>query len=260
MNWIEINGGATRYLLEGSGGPPLVLIHEMGGTLESWEPLLPELAGERAVLRYDMRGFGGASKLRGEGAIAPMVADLAALLDALNIVGPVDVCGMAVGGAVALHFAARHPERMERLVLMGPALGIAAERRALVRQRADLVDAQGMGAIAESELALSYPESLRGNGRFPTYRARWLGNDPSSYAATYRMLAALDAAPALAAVRCPTLVLAGEQDPLRPPEVVAPAAAAIAGARFEPVPSGHVMAHQSPELVAARLHAFWGRA
>ncbi|QRG06954.1 alpha/beta fold hydrolase [Xanthobacter dioxanivorans] len=257
MNWIEANGGGTRYAVDSDGPVPLVLIHEMGGALESWAPLLPLVAKGRTVLRYDMRGFGDASKLRGAGIMDELVCDLVALLDALSIIEPADLCGMAVGGAVALHVAARHPERVRRLALMGPALGIAPERRDAVRARADALEAGGMASIADGELALTYPKVLRDDGRFATYRARWLGNDPSSYAATYRMLAALDSGPALAAVRCPALLLAGAHDPLRPPGIVAGAAAAIARARFEVVPSGHVMAHQSPDLVAQQLDAFW---
>ncbi|MCG5236179.1 alpha/beta fold hydrolase [Xanthobacter oligotrophicus] len=257
MNWIEVNGSGTRYALDGDGPAPLVLIHEMGGSIESWAPLLPRVVEGRTVLRYDMRGFGDASKLRGEGIMDDLVADLVALLDALSITGPADLCGMAVGGAVALHMAARHPDRVGRLALMGPALGIAAERRAAVRARAEALEAGGMASIADGELALTYPQVLRGNGRFPTYRARWLGNDPASYAATYRMLAALDPAPALAVVRCPVLLLAGAHDPLRPPALIAEAATAIDRAHFEVVPSGHVMAHQSPDAVAQHLDAFW---
>ncbi|WP_454620339.1 alpha/beta fold hydrolase [Bradyrhizobium cenepequi] len=257
MNWIEVNGAGTRYALDGEGAIPLVLIHEMGGAMESWEPLLPEVAEGRPVLRYDMRGFGDATKLRGTAAMDELVADLVALLGALGIERPVDLCGMAMGGAVALHVAAWHPERVGRLALMAPALGIAPERRDAVRERADAIEANGMAWLAESELQLTYPDLLRANGRFDVYRARWLGNDPSSYAATYRMLVELDARAALAKVRRPTLVLAGAHDPLRPPDLVSEAAAQIAGARFEVVPSGHVMAHQSPDIVAEKLHAFW---
>ncbi|MDX3969181.1 MAG: alpha/beta hydrolase [Bradyrhizobium sp.] len=257
MNWIEVNGAGTRYTIDGEGAVPLVLVHEMGGAMESWEPLLPEVAEGRTVLRYDMRGFGDATKLRGVAVMDQLVADLVALLDALGIERPVELCGMAVGGAVALHIAAWYPERVRRLALMGPALGIAPERRIAVRERADAIEANSMAWLAESELQLTYPDVLRANGRFDVYRARWLGNDPSSYAATYRMLVGLDAREALAKVRCPALVLAGAHDPLRPAKLISEAAAQIAGARFDVVPSGHVMAHQSPGVVAEKLHAFW---
>lgn len=257
MNWIEVNGAGTRYAVDGNGPTPLVLIHEMGGAIESWAPLLPLIAAGRTVLRYDMRGFGDASKLRGTADMNELVADLAALLDAVSLTDAADVCGMAVGGAVALHLAARHPQRVRRLALMGPALGIRPERRTAVSARADAIEAGGMAAIADDELGLTYPPTLRDHSGFSAYRARWLGNDPSSYAATYRMLTHLDAAPALAAIRCPTLLLAGALDPLRPPDMIAAATGAIADARFAVVESGHVMAHQSPALVAQELDAFW---
>ena len=64
MNFIEANGVSLRYADEGSG-KPVVLIHEMGGTLESWGLLAPLLAAKRRVLRYDTRGAGFSEKVRG---------------------------------------------------------------------------------------------------------------------------------------------------------------------------------------------------
>ena len=58
MNFIEVNGTALRYELSGAGAITLVLIHEMGGTLESWDFVLPMLSPKRRVLRYDTRGAG----------------------------------------------------------------------------------------------------------------------------------------------------------------------------------------------------------
>ena len=57
MNFIEANGVSLRYDVQGSG-PPLVLIHEMGGTMESWELVVPLLTAKRRVIRYDTRGAG----------------------------------------------------------------------------------------------------------------------------------------------------------------------------------------------------------
>lgn len=256
MNWIEANNGATRYTLSGSSPDVVVLIHEMGGSIESWDALLPLVEPGRTVLRYDMRGFGDATKVSGTHSIDTLTGDLAALLDALSIAVPVDVCGMAVGGAAALHFAAKYPERARRIALMSPALGVDPARRADVGKRADSIEANGMGFIGDSELGLTYPVALR-DENFPAYRARWLGNDPASYAATYRMLVGLDSGHAMAAVRAPTLVLAGALDPLRPPELMSQVAAGVSGARLQIVPGGHVMAHQTPDAVSEQLHAFW---
>ena len=109
MDFIEVNGTALRYELDGSGIHSMVLIHEMGGSLESWDLVAPRLADGRRVLRYDTRGAGLSEKLRGDLSIDTMVADLMALLDALKIAGRVALVGTAVGGAIALASAARFP-------------------------------------------------------------------------------------------------------------------------------------------------------
>ena len=259
MEWIEIGGAGFRYELSGSGDGTLVLAHEMGGTLESWDLVLPLLEGRgRAVLRFDMRGAGQSTKLRGTAPFDAMADDIAALLDATGRDGgPATVVGCAVGGAVALHFAARHPRRARAVVALGPATGVPEERRAAALAQADRVERDGMAAVADEALARSYPEELRGDAaRFRRFRARWLANDPGSYAATARMLAELDMGAEIAALRLPALFLAGTLDPLRPPAAVEPLARGVPGARFEAIESGHFSATQTPEVVADRLNAF----
>src|SRR6201991_5265044 len=99
MQFIELNGVALRYELTGAGDRTLVLVHEMGGSLESWDEVVPQFAGSRRVLRYDTRGAGLSQKVRGELTFDAMAADIAALLDALKIAGKVALAGVAVGGA-----------------------------------------------------------------------------------------------------------------------------------------------------------------
>ncbi|MEA2737909.1 MAG: 3-oxoadipate enol-lactonase [Acetobacteraceae bacterium] len=107
MNWIEVNGTSLRYDISGSGPTTLVLIHEMGGTLDSWDQVLPALNNGRVVLRYDTRGAGLSEKINGAVTWDQMADDLAALLDALGIAGRVALAGIAVGAAIAVHFAVR---------------------------------------------------------------------------------------------------------------------------------------------------------
>src|SRR6476659_10064815 len=87
MNWIEVNGTSLRYELSGSGKTTLVLVHEMGGTLDSWDQVLPALNNTRQVLRYDTRGAGMSEKIHGKVTFDDMADDLAALLDAAGIQG-----------------------------------------------------------------------------------------------------------------------------------------------------------------------------
>ncbi|RKK05237.1 alpha/beta fold hydrolase [Pseudoroseomonas wenyumeiae] len=260
MDWIEANGAGLRYALSGKGRQTLVLVHEMGGTLESWDMLVPQLDPRFRVLRYDTRGAGISTKARSPLSIDTMAQDLESLLDALGVDGPVLLAGCAVGGAIALHFAATRPSRVLGLIAMGPATGIPEERRQAILDYADTVQRDGMAAVAETELARSYPEILRSDAaRFRSFRARWLANDPDSYAAIYRMLAGLEMQAGIASIRCPALFMAGQHDPLRPPAMIEPLSRLVPGASFQAVESGHFMAVQTPEIVAEAFNLFLAR-
>ena len=257
MEFAEINGAGLRYTLDGKGERTLVLVHEMGGSLESWDEVAPRLAASRRVLRYDTRGAGMSQKVRGELSFDTMADDIAGLLDANGIAGKVALAGIAVGGAIALHFAARHPARTSAVIAGSPATGIAAERRAAVLERVAKLEAAGMGLAVEDSMRNGYPDALRGDiRRFQQYRARWLGNDPSSYAAVYRMLAATKMQDELTELRCPVLVIGGHFDGTRPPHIAKAVADAIPNATFEELRTGHYMAVQTPDLLFDRIDAF----
>jgi 3-oxoadipate enol-lactonase len=257
MDYAEINGAALRYELSGQGAATLVLIHEMGGTLESWDDVAPRLGHRRRVLRYDTRGAGMSEKLRATPGLDGMSDDVAGLLDALSITGPVALAGVAVGAAIGIDFALRYPSRTAALVAMGPATGVSGDRRTATLERAELVERGGMRAIVEGSMAAAYPAELRGDtARFERFRARWLGGDPASFAAINRMLTEYDLTPRVGGIECPALVMAGLHDRLRPPDLVEPLAAAIPGARFRVLDTGHFMAWQTPELVAAAIDGF----
>ncbi len=261
MAFIEVNGASLRYDLTGSGPKTLVLVHEMGGTLESWDDVLPALNQGRRVLRYDTRGAGLSEKIRGTGDIDQFTDDIAALLDALGIKGKVAIAGIAVGGAIAIHFAARHANRTAALIPMGPATGIPGDRRAAIATAADAMEKGGMRAGMKAALANSYPEIMRGDAaRFARVRNQRMGNDPASQAAIYRMLNGMDLSADYARITCPTLFLSGRHDGLRPPPTVEPLAKLIKGARFEALETAHFMSQQTPDLVAGVMNKFLAEA
>src|SRR6202521_4591777 len=204
MDFIELDGLALRYELSGKGDRTLVLVHEMGGSLESWDDVAPRFADSRRVLRYDTRGAGMSQKVRGELSLDTMADDITMLLDNLGIAGKVALAGIAVGGAIALHFAARYPERTSAVAVGSPATGITPDRRAPALERVAKIEATGMAFAVEDAMKNGYAPELRGDiGRFERFRARWLGNDPASYAAVWRMLAGMDMEGELTGLRCP---------------------------------------------------------
>ena len=257
MNFIEANGVSLRYALAGDAAKTLVLIHEMGGTMESWELVVPALAQRRRVLRYDTRGAGFSEKIRGVLKIDTMTDDLVALLDALGITDKVALAGTAVGGAIALHTAVRFPDRVAAVIATSPATSIPPANRATVLARVATFESEGLRGAVDATAANGYPGELRTDkARFEGFRARWLANDPSSFATIYRMLADMDLAPEFKSIKCPVLVIGGEYDRGRPPAVVEPIAKAIPGATFKVLPVGHYAGLQKPELVAAEIAAF----
>src|ERR1700754_2384566 len=165
MEFAEINGAGLRYALDGKGERTLVLVHEMGGSLESWEAAARRFSETRRVLRYDCRGAGLSQKVRGTLAIDTMADDIAGLLDRTGIAGKVALAGVAGGGAIALHFAALHPERTSAVAVGSPATGIAADRRAAVLERVAKLEAAGMAFAVEESMRSGYPDELRGDVR-----------------------------------------------------------------------------------------------
>ena len=257
MDFIELDGVTLRYELSGKGDRTLVLVHEMGGSLESWDEIVPRFAGSSRVLRYDTRGAGMSQKVRGELSLDTMAGDIAALLDALGVAGKVALAGIAVGGAIALHFAARYPGRTSAVVVGSPATGISADRRAAALERLTRIETGGMASVVDDAMLNGYAPELRDNsGRFERFRPRWLGNDPGSYATIWRMLANADMQDELGRLRCPVLVIGGSLDRVRPPPFAQAVAKTIPGARYIEVRTGHYMAVQTPDLISDRIDEF----
>jgi 3-oxoadipate enol-lactonase len=256
MEFVELIGTALRYEVSGRGDKALVLIHEMGGTLESWDLVAPSLASRRTVLRYDTRGAGLSQKARAPLGIDTMADDLIALMDNVGIAGKAALAGVAVGGAIALHTAVRYPERVSAVVASNPAVSIAKDRHPALLARVEKMEREGLPVVIDT-LDNGYPAELRGDAaRFASFRARWLGGDPISYGAIYRMLIDTDLQPELSRIRCPVLVTAGALDRVRPPHLVEPVARAIGGARYAVLEAAHYAPVQAPELYAKTLTEF----
>lgn len=244
VQWKEINGACLRYEHRVGSGRTLVLIHQMGAAIETWDAVVPELSKRWSLLRYDQRGSGLSEKVRGTLSVDQHADDLAALIDSLGIEGPVAVVGSALGAAVAVRFAVRFPQRTAVLFVTSPATDVEPERRSWMLDRADQLERHGTRAIVGAGEQGNRHEILR------------LVSDPASLAASWRMLADLDLDESLAAISCPTLVVAGERDKVRYPARVAEVARKIPGASLVTLDTGHVMAVDTPELMVATLSRF----
>jgi pyruvate dehydrogenase E2 component (dihydrolipoamide acetyltransferase) len=120
---VSVEAGTLRYLRQGDGGEPVVLLHGFGGDLNNWLFTAPALAGERAVYALDLPGHGGSSKDVGSGALDVLARAVLQFLGAEGL-ERVHLIGHSLGGLVAATVALEHPERVRSLTLVaGAGLG-----------------------------------------------------------------------------------------------------------------------------------------
>ena len=260
MPFIDANGVSLHYVLSGSRGPSVVLLHELGGTLHSWNKVAPRLAERCRVLRYDQRGSGASEKVRSEFSNDMLVEDLEALTRAVGLVAPYHFVTVAAAATQALRFLEKHPEQVGSLVLCNPAPGVDPSRAAALDERAAFAMREGMRASLPTTLDISYPKTLGDPEDYEAYRGRYLGNDPVGFGYGFRALARTNMLHMLPLVRCPAMVVAGRHDTVRPHAGSAELAKKIPGARFEVVEAGHFLPTQGPEPLVKLLEDFLPKA
>ena len=114
--YASVNGIKLYYEVYGTG-KPLILLHGGLGAIEMFGPNLTTLAKGRQVIAVDLQGHGRTADIDRPLSIEAMGDDIAALIQELKL-GRADVMGYSLGGGVAFRFAAQHPDRVRRLVLV----------------------------------------------------------------------------------------------------------------------------------------------
>lgn len=114
--YVQANG-VSLYVRTGGQGPAVVLLHGYGETGDMWTPMAADLMRDHFVIVPDLRGLGLSSKPLGGFDKKTQAGDLADILAALGI-GQIDLVAHDIGNMVAFQFAAQHPERVRRFVLI----------------------------------------------------------------------------------------------------------------------------------------------
>ena len=218
---VEIEGSALRYFVAGDG-PPLVLVHGLGGAAMNWISVAPALAERRRVLVPDLPGHGGSEPLPALRSLS-VLADRVGLLAERESMLPAPFVGHSLGGAVSLWLAARRPDDVTGVVLAGAAT--IGARSALAK---GLIRAIGLARPGRLVAPLRGVVAGTPWLRYPVFGV-WGASDPPAMPAAAvegflepqllhtdtrsagQALLAGDA-PDLARVRCPCLVLWGARD------------------------------------------------
>jgi len=211
----------TAVEIDGAGDA-VVCLHGLGGTSNTWTPLMQAFSGLRAV-RIDLPGSGRSPLGEAESSIAGYVDTVLAVLAQLDI-RRAHFVGHSLGTIVCLHLAAAQPRLARSLALFGPLAAPAEAARAGILARARKAREGGMPAMQEIADAI-VAGALSGETRrnrpeaVAMVRESLMRQDPEGYARSCEALAAAQP-PALAEVSCPALLATGDEDGVAPPQSV----------------------------------------
>ena len=246
MPTIESATGRLHYVDEGSGDPPVVLLHAFPLSAGMWEPQVEALAPSHRVLAPDLRGFGGSDVPADRSAysVDAWAEDVEALLGGLGLERVV-VVGLSMGGYAAFAFLRRRPEALAGLVLADTrATADTDEIRAKREENQALLEEAARPVELADRLlgALVGPTSTRREEVLALARDLLAANRTEGVIGALEALKNRpDSTSDLAQIAVPTAVVVGDQDQLSPPDVAEAMAAGIPGARLVVVPdAGHL--------------------
>jgi len=254
----RINGKELAVEKQG-GGDALVMVHGLGGTSNSYTPIIGPLSRFFTIIRFDLEGS-GRSPRAGDLSIPGFTADLLAVM-AAHDVGSAHLVGHSMGTMICQHAAAAHPDKVRSLVLLGPLAEPPEAARQAMRDRAGKARGEGMAAVAETLVVAATSAESRAHrpAAIALVRELLMRQDAENYARTCEALAVSRAAD-LAAIRCPTLLLTGDEDGVAPPPAVRKLAKSIAGAELRIFAGcGHWTPVEKPVEVAEAMLDFYFR-
>jgi 3-oxoadipate enol-lactonase len=214
---------AERMAVDIDGdGDAVLMLHGLGGTSNTWQPLLPAVARFRRV-RPDLPGSGRSDRVEGALSLDRYVA---AALRALALAGveKAHVIAHSMGTIVAQHLAALHPAVVRSLALFGPLLAPPDAVRANLRSRGAKARSEGVAGMQEIADALlqastSASTKARRHAAAAFVRESLMRQPPDGYARSCEALADMQAVDTTL-VACPTLLVTGDEDIVAPPQAV----------------------------------------
>ncbi len=251
INDLEINYEIyNQELLKDMNRPPLVLIHAFPYSLKAWEPQVQAFSEDRSVLAYDLRGLGESAVGTGQYFLEDYVDDLMGLLDYLEVPKAI-LCGLSIGGYIALRAVERNPDRVAGLVLADTMSSADTNEGKLKRYRySKMIEQKGMHEFTPEYLdGVFLDETIESKKEIVQSIHHIVENNhPRGVVGGFMALASrTDTTPALSKVKVPTLVIVGEKDEVTPLAAAQSIQEKIPGAQLVVIPNaGHLSNLENP--------------
>ncbi len=256
MAFLRTSGVNLRFLLSGpADGVPLVLLNSLGTDCRIWDGLLEHLDDELHVLRYDQRGQGLSEVPPGPYSIGDHASDVLALLDATGL-DSVWLCGLSIGGLIAMEATLQRPTIVRGLVLADTAAKIGPPE--VWDERIAQVSSQGLGPLAWGVMGrwfgAAYLREREGDARG---WSNLLVRAPlDGYLGSCAALRDVDLTDRLFEIRVPALCICGTQDAATTPEMVRQLASQLDAEYIGIEGAGHMTPVERPKEFAGALQKF----
>jgi 3-oxoadipate enol-lactonase len=257
---LTANGIDIHYALEGEG-PVVTLSHSLGCNLSMWDDQARALRGRYRVLRFDTRGHGQTGAPAGPYTLDQMAEDLHGLLTGLGI-AETHFVGLSMGGMIGQVFALSRPEMIRSLALCDTTSRYPKDGAPVWEERIRTVEAKGMEPMVEPTLERWFTAPFRERRRDVVERVRVMlrSTPPQGYIGCCHAIPQIDVTGRLGAVRCPALVIVGEEDPGTPVEMARAIQAALLSAELAILRSAaHLSNMEQPEEFNRVLLGFLDR-
>lgn len=237
--------------------PALLFSNSLGTSLEMWDAQAAAFSKDFHVIRYDTRGHGRSFSPPGPYTLAQLGGHVLALLDFLHI-ERAHFCGLSMGGVTAQWLGVHAPERIDKLVIANSAARVGTADG--WSQRAHAVRSDGLGAIADGAPGRWFtPEFIaRAPRTVAAMVAAMRNGGAEGYASCCEALAEADLRERIDAIPNPTLIIAGEHDPVTTVADAVFMQQQIKGAALATLAASHISAVEAPAAFNRALAAFLG--
>ena len=259
MAYVAVNG--TRLWVEDEGhGPAILFSHSLFFTADMFAHQARAFAPTHRVIRYDHRGQGRSDAAPADTlGMDQLAADAAALIEALDV-APCDFVGNSLGGFVALRLAARRPDLVRTVAILGSS-GEAEHRLAEFAPLVEAMRAQGTAALLPTLMHIMFGDTYLADDSRAAERDHWQASMaalPHSIAdAAHAVVFRAPVLEELAGCRVPVLAVAGGEDHAYGPAEAEAVARASGGRAVTVQRAGHSVALEAPGAVNELLTAHW---